>query len=66
MSVKPFNPDEPVARLHAVMQGDEGTSGPSFQSGRFGTNRSADWLWMGAALMSLAAKVRVVFGELIS
>lgn len=55
MSVKPFNPDELVARLHAVMQGDEGTSGLSFQSGRFGTNRSADWLWMGDALMSLAA-----------
>ena len=64
--VKPFNLDELVARLHAVVRRSEGSPNPVLVLGKYEINRFAHWLRMDGELVNLTAKEWAVLEKLVA
>lgn len=64
--VKPFNLDELVARLHAVVRRYGGTPNPALHVGKYEINRFAHWLRVDGELVNLTAKEWAVIDKLIA
>lgn len=64
--VKPFNLDELVARLHAVIRRSEGNPSPILRYGKYEINRFAHWMRIDGKLVNLTAKEWVVISKLVA
>ncbi len=64
--VKPFDLDELLARLHAVVRRYEGNPSPVIRIGRFEINRFAHWLRVDGELVDLTAKEWAVVDKLVA
>jgi len=64
--VKPFDLDELVARLHAVIRRAEGNPDPLIKIGKYEINRSAHALSVDGKLQDLTAKEWAVLEKLIA
>lgn len=62
--VKPFNLDELVARIHAVVRRSEGGASSVIRCGRYEINRFENWLRVDGKLVSLTAKEWAVISKL--
>ncbi len=64
--VKPFDLDELVARLHAVIRRSEGNASPVLHYGKYEINRFAHWMRIDGKLANLTAKEWVVISKLVA
>lgn len=64
--VKPFDLDELLARLHAVIRRYEGNPSPVIRIGKYEINRFAHWLRIGGELVDLTAKEWAVLDKLVA
>lgn len=62
--VKPFDLDELLARLHAVVRRYEGNPSPIIRIGKYEINRFAHWLRIDGELVDLTAKEWAVIEKL--
>lgn len=64
--VKPFDLDELLARLHAVVRRYEGNPSPVIRIGKYEINRFAHWLRVDGELVNLTAKEWAVIDKLVA
>lgn len=64
--VKPFNLDELVARLHAVVRRYGGTPNPVVNIGKYEINRFTHWLRADGEMINLTAKEWAVIDKLVA
>lgn len=64
--VKPFDLDELVARVHAVVRRTEGNLNAVLQIGRYQINRSAHWLRIDGHVVDFTAKEWAVIDKLVA
>lgn len=64
--VKPFDFDELLARLHAVIRRYEGNPNPVIRIGKYEINRFAHWLRADSELVDLTAKEWAVIEKLVA
>lgn len=64
--VKPFDLNELVARIHAVMRRIEGKANPVIRIGRFEINRFSHWLRAEGDAVDLTAKEWAVIDKLVA
>ncbi len=64
--VKPFDLDELVARVHAVMRRSEGNAHQVLHIGRYEINRSEHWLRVNQTMVEFTAKEWAVIDKLVA